>query len=324
MKMVLKIGETLAKAALGLSLTALSLGASNIIAAENEANDSYQNYHEGVSLLNLLNGLNLTEEQTRRILSINKEFKSERPNASPEDNAEAKAKAKKEMGKLYRYLLENPESEDKAILNNAVQAKRNIEKSSPKETAKLMSRMINGIENVLTPAQIEVVSNFKPCVAPPKDMRDPVRAGQAAVSSGAEKALEIARKASKEKMDELCQKASDKLIEHAMKKHELTDAEMNDIRKNVSNVLHTAATLSDTDFAIKKDELAEKLSPKEKNADAPGEKERNGKMKIAKFLLNPDIVIPVLEKRLEKAAPGGLKNGNTTGVSQSLPREKMT
>ena len=323
MDIMIKTCRMLAKAAFGISLASLSFSAVSQVAPQDDK-ASYQSYHEGVSLLNLLNGLNLTEAQSRRILAINKEFKDATPKTSPEDSAEAKEKARAELGKLYKFLLENPESEDKATLNAAVQAKRNVEKSSPKELAKLTSRMVNGIETALTPGQIEVVANFKPCTAPPKDLRDPVRAGQAATSGRAEKALDAARKVSKDKLDDLCQKVSDKLIDHAMKKRELTDAEMNGIRKNVSSVLHTASTLNDTDFAIQKDALAEKLSAKEKDADSPSDKERTQKMKIAKFLLNPDTVIPVLEKRLEKEAPGGLKSGKATGIVQPGYSQKMT
>ena len=45
------------------------------------------------------------------------------------------------------------------------------------------------LNQVLTPEQVQVVKNFTPCLNPPKDLRDPVRAGQAAAHGGLEKRL---------------------------------------------------------------------------------------------------------------------------------------
>ena len=42
-----------------------------------------------------------------------------------------------------------------------------------------MGKLEEKLTPVLTPEQIKVVENFLPCLIPPKELRDPVRAGKA-------------------------------------------------------------------------------------------------------------------------------------------------
>lgn len=51
------------------------------------------------------------------------------------------------------------------------------------------------LSQVLTPEQLQVVEDFKPCLIPPRDLKNPVRAGQASSNEHAVKRLRRLRAA---------------------------------------------------------------------------------------------------------------------------------
>lgn len=284
--------------------------------------DNLRKYSEGVSLLNLLNGLNLTDDQQKRILELNKELRTLRDGSLNSREAQAlTADKEKAMGELYNYLLANPEKEDKAIQGRAAKAEHALKVYRDENFKKLgpeVARVVKEVEGMLSSQQLEVVENFLPCIVPPKDMRDPVRAGQAKSSDATVKALEQARRLSdaKKDVDGFAQRTADAVIAGSEKKAKLSDDERKDVRERVVAAIKQAVKLSDTDFEIQKPLLAQKLEIVNKIEDLRNEIDQRNphanplqtrSSKVRQFLVNPDAVIPALESRLKNQAPGGLK-----------------
>lgn len=320
--------KTLASA---LAAVALSLALSTPAYAAARDGDKTRGYAEGVSLLNLLNGLNLSTEQLQRTLELNKELKALRDGALETPEAQAlEAEKEKALGALYAYLLDNPEKEDKEIQARAAKAEHAVKAFRDEAFKKLgpeFDRIAKEVEALLSSQQLAVVEDFAPCVVPPKDMRDPVRAGQAKSSDAGVKALEQARQlaAAKKDVDEFAKKAADRVVEASERKAKLEDAERQELRSRVVDAIKQAVKLSPTDFEIQKPLLAQKLEPVNRIDELRGEiKQRdphanpmlNAKNpKVVQFLVNPDVVVPVLEKRLRVSSPGGLKGAGGTGKS---------
>ena len=319
------------------TVAAFIVAAGMLIAASSFAgrqdSDSTRKYAEGVSLLNLLNGLNLSSEQMHKILDLNKELKTLRDDAFDGPKVKAMESEKEDaLNALYTYLMNNPEREDKAIQDRASKAEQKLKEYRDgvfKQLSAELERISKEVEGSLSSQQLDVVNDFKPCIVPPKDMRDPVRAGQAKSDEATVKALEKARELSKAKgdVDSFAQKVADKAIEHSEKKAKLSADEEKSIRNNVVATIKQAVKLSDTDFEIQKPLLAQKIEPVNKMEELKEEMNKRNPhadplqnargSKVVQFLVNPDTVIPVLEKRLQTAIPGGLKGANQTPGAKS-------
>lgn len=308
-----------------MTLAVLIPASAFIAKASAQESESLKTYRSGVSVMNLLNGLNLSVDQQRRILALNKRMQGLKDSIRDSDEAkELASKAEKEMGNLYSYLLANPEQEDRAVQTKAQKAadalKEHIDKEMVKATPEV-DRIVREIEATLSAQQLEVVKNFKSCIIPPKDLRDPVRAGQAQQSDAGIKALENARVAAKKgKLDETIERISERIIEHTLKKGNMFDSEIRAREAEIASVVKEAVKLNDTDFELKKAELAKRLEPAAKIEQLRKEIEMrsiktnpfasSGNSKVKTFLGNPDIVVPILERRLQAQAPGGLKKSD--------------
>ena len=140
-----------------------------------------------ISSINLLNGLHLSGEQVRRLLEINLEAEALR-NGYNAANAEKMAEAER----LYRELEESfaqdrpaPEESERIAQQLHVQL---IE--AERAYTEHIAELGNEIEAMLTEGQRRTLVEFKPCLIPPRDLREPSRAGQASPTSGGIKILE--------------------------------------------------------------------------------------------------------------------------------------
>ena len=113
---------------------------------------------------------------------------------------------------------------------------------------------------------MEVITTFNSCLIPPKELRDPVRAGQAKPSSPSVAHLTNLRKITDSKKYEAeLDKISGKMIEHTVKyKFKMTDAEIQARKIEMAAAAKEAREMSDTDFELKKNELAQKMDGENK------------------------------------------------------------
>jgi len=160
------------------------------------------------------------------------------------------------------------------------------------------------VRAVLTDTQQQVIRDYKPCLVPPKNLRDPVRIGQANDASASARQLERLRKVPPGRLEEAAERALAAEQEHLgpYKPDELAAR-----RKLLVETARASAAMSDTEFEIHKDELAEKIQPGDRKQELQhqlndGLAARGVPGKIARFLLLDEHVIPVLARRAGQLA----------------------
>jgi len=262
---------------------------------------------EDITLLNLVNGLNLTEDQIKQILQYNKEAQLLREQMETEN-------ARIITGVIDSY------SELKSTLEKNEGIPKDIERQAfmmEQEAKRINGELMAGVANIekemtdiLLESQVEVINNFNPCLIPPKDLKDPVRAGQAANS---EQGLDMLRRIRKippevyeEKKPEIVERHLEMIQKHTGK---LNDDEKKREAERLMKVLDKARAMSDKDFELNGPDLAKEfISESKKNLEKDKElqkelekihqERRGGPSRTGRFLINPKIM-PILEKRLE-------------------------
>lgn len=301
------------KSAVVFFTAAMLIGAGSpmLQAAEDE---NMKNYHAQISVQNLLNGLNLTAEQQKKILALN--YKLKKFNESELNDPKGKklkAEAEAAMKELNDYLAKNPEQENKAIQDkaaNAVHAQKDYSVQRAKQMKPEFDAYSKELSDTLTKEQLQVIATFKPCLVPPKDMRDPVRAGQASHGEHGEKALARLRKIKDPaKAKEAINKMADFVVKTTDERiYQMNDAQKAAKKEELIKILTQAQKLNDTDFELKKSEIMAAIKPEKGSRKTPEQVSAGfSDNKTVKFLLDPDIVIPILEKRIKSDNAGGLR-----------------
>jgi hypothetical protein len=125
------------------------------------------------------------------------------------------------------------------------------------------------IEKILTPSQLSLLGDFTCCITPPKNLKDPARVGQAAVSEGK---LELFRGV--RKIPESTWAFSRKII---LKRIEdglgaaypgISASERQADVEKAGKLLDQARALSDVDFELQKEDLAKEFNPRTAKAQA--------------------------------------------------------
>jgi hypothetical protein len=280
-------------------------------------------YHDAISTLNLINGLNLSEKQLKTLLLINKKIKQEEESFFNKEFYKLKSDKETAFEQLYNFLKDNPELENKKLQQEAVKANLALKdylQNRAKEIKDVLNRSAEKAAKVLSEEQLQVIDTFAPCIVPPDDLRDPVRAGQA--SQGNEKVVKILDRIRQLKdsraLNVAAEKIADKIID-ATNSHiyKMTLRETAERKTEIISLIKKVNTLNDTEWVLERDKILKKLLPdKDKlmNLYKSVEKRNphavsinglnNGR--IIKYLLQPDIAIPILESRLGKRN-GGLK-----------------
>lgn len=291
-------------------LLTLLLAAIFIISPVNSSGreiDEIDELRREITLLNLINGLNLTDSQSKELLKYADEAKVIKDSAKGEYdsmNGELKEAFTALRDNLYdKNLRPQHDIERRAAeINHRLKEKR-------EGVIKQIKDIEEKVKSILTPGQVEIVQNFKPCLIPPKDLKNPERAGQAFDSSPAEKLLERIRSIPEARYATVRNRITDKYI----KKIELHTGKMSEQEKEVKGAIFletvkSARAMSDEDFALNKRELALQISPDaEKDTlkkRIETEKSRKDIGKIGRLLLD-EKVITILEKRLEASKGEG-------------------
>ena len=239
---------------------------------------------DDINLLNLVNGLNLSVEQMEAILAAAREATAAAPTV---DDLQARRDA------LSTVL---------ARMESGVSFRR-VPIHRPKPIAG--SRQIEAVRTALTDAQQQVLLDYNPCLVPPKDLKDPVRVGQAHDRSGAVRMMERLRDIPEKKLGH----AVDETMRQVENRHGAFPEEERDaVRARLAEMVDRIRAMSDGEFALAKNDLAvesefldrKKAIEDETNATP----ESVVAQKIRKHLLHPRIV-PVLEERLADLRSAG-------------------
>jgi hypothetical protein len=160
------------------------------------------------------------------------------------------------------------------------------------------------VEQVLNEGQLQVLAEYKTCLIPPKNLKDPVRIGQATDNSQIERWLTRARKASSRRLQELVDLALEREQEHF---GELSPAQRRDRETQLLETARQAAAMSDVDFELNKAELAERIAPRDRLQEAKQEfdalsRARGMPGRVARFMLNPQFIKQLRQRGRQLAA----------------------
>ncbi|HBO83521.1 MAG: hypothetical protein A2073_00905 [Deltaproteobacteria bacterium GWC2_42_11] len=276
----------------------------------NEKNDVEELRRE-ITILNLINGLNLTDQQAKEILKYAIEAKAVKDPAM-QDYKSLESDFITALTHLRDNLYDKNSKPSADIERHAAILNHEI-KEKKEWVLKELKRIEEKVKSVLTPGQTEIVQTFKPCLIPPKDLKNPVRAGQAFDSSPAEKLLERTRSIPDKKYAEVVPIIANEYI-NRMESHmgEMTEAEKNIKTSLLLKAIDKARNMTDEEFVLNKRELAMYITPDDGNKKPDHINSRLVMGNIGRFLLD-EKVITILEKRLKLS-----KGQNHTGSSGLL------
>jgi len=242
-----------------------------------------------IKILNLLNGLELSREQMKFILSKAKEAKKLR------EEMEAKLKP---YESLYLDTLRNLKRE---LIKGGVidgRLRRQVgrmqvqKKKIMRDYYDKLFKLAEEVEKNLQDYQLNALSSYKPCLIPPKEGN---RIGQAENYRALERILMEIREAP-ESVYALKKEEWAEEIVKAGKLHssfKIVDEEKE--KERIIKIFEEARALSDVEFALEKSNLARKLK---ENFTVP-HLSFGVKNKILNYLLAPEV-IPLLEEKLRK------------------------
>ncbi len=250
---------------------------------------------EEISLLNLLRGLYLSKDQVRKISDLARQAQKLR-DAAVGPFLKEKERVLKTFSGLRDSLYLAPGAEKEA----QEQAKKldHEMKDALGGVQDRISQMETEVDGILTDAQACIIDDFKPCLIPPKDLRNPVRVGQANDTPGAlGKAADLIWAAP----DGLWKTRGSKLLETLATRLEEESGAMSgtmkaDVRRRIGEIAARIRNTSDVDYAVKRGDLA-----KEFLLIDPGKALKQGHKKIGKngrWLLS-DTAARILPRWLE-------------------------
>jgi len=266
-----------------------------------------------ISLLNLINGLHMSKEQMKKVYDLNLQLEAEKVEHYFA-TLRVLSYVESVRSKLYKELIAGRQSDDwvkkAARTDKMLRECRNM-------SYKCYEELAPKVEKVFTDAQKEIINTFDPCTVPPRDLRKPVRAGQAPNQEKIFRALRALRKMPQWRQRRVIEQATDRHIRSVKEHTNLTPEEERREWERVKKLLHKIASMDDVDFELKKQELVNELvygSPvkaiKEKKKQLEELGREIGKTgqkryryspkynRVVRFFLDPPVVIPVLRDKM--------------------------
>ncbi len=175
-------------------------------------------------------------------------------------------------------------------------------------------------ESVLRPGQLEVLDTYKPCLLPPKDLKNPVRVGQANDASQQARWLDRARQVPPARVARMIDRMIDNELKHT---GPLTDCQRRDREQLVAETVRKAAALSDVDYALNREDLAEQIQPPDRKAELTSEIETMQRRRLlpgrtSRMLLNADFA-RVLMTRYEQLSTDALASHSRSPATRVAP-----
>lgn len=214
------------------------------------------NVVEEISLLNLLRGIYLNEEQARVIADLAVKAETIRQAGFEEiKKLNSIPVMQKLRDELYTALAENPPAVRKEVVK--------LDNQAHQLTGKVLHQIAeleDEVKKVLTHGQQNIFWSFVPCIVPELDLENPVRTGQAAASSRLMPAVDLIRKTS----EEMWKKHGQAYIDHMLKVIEqdvgrMTGDTREDLRRRLVKQAWKIREMKEADFLIHRSKLAEEL-----------------------------------------------------------------
>lgn len=212
-----------------------------------------------VSLLNLINGLNLDSSQLKRLAGLNRRA-GEIRNSAVEKARPLSDRFVVAMEKLKSALID--ESNQSETLGQEAAGLKHELKEIAGECIAEVANLADQAEKILSDTQRMVMENFKPCIIPPRNFKDPVRVGQAASSAVKEKILKKVRQMPEKQYMTRKEKLIDRFIVRSEKRlGSLSNDEKSTLRKRAIEMTDRVRAMEDADFQADLGKLAEELKP---------------------------------------------------------------
>lgn len=242
-----------------------------------------------ISLLNLLNGLYLTEDQLERLVDL-----SRRADAFREELLQSWRIDETERIDSFRKLREElayGADVDEEVKRAAVRRHRSARDLRDRFKLQLAG-LAEEAEAVFTDGQREIIAGFKPCFTPPRDLENPERAGQAEAAGGVVMVLSRLRAVPPERYARIQERIIDRHMDRFRTHGGFhTEEELEAELRRISELIDRAVEADDVDFEMKKDEFARDFKPEE---DRPA---FSARQKVARFFLGAGST-GVLEDKL--------------------------
>jgi len=253
-----------------------------------------------INLLNLMNGLHLERTQ---LTAIGKAARAcVTPDTRAADDAERVA-ALRDVRDALRRSEAVPAAARAKLQSDAEKRGAGYLTARRRELEEARGKGVDALVDVLTPEQGEVIRTYAPCLVPPMNLRDPVRAGQANDTEALEALVDRLRALD---LSGDAHAAAERVVA-GIELHDgkLPAAERSARIALVVSVAREAQSLDDIAYAARRADLARRLCPidrmetlKERLLALDGE-EKVIREKIAAFLLDPRIV-PLVNDRIER------------------------
>ncbi|MBI2919629.1 MAG: hypothetical protein HYY18_00940 [Planctomycetes bacterium] len=272
--------------------------------------ESVDNLSQDITLLNLVNGLNLSKAQMTRVIALSREAQAVRDETFRK-NGEKIREYESALRELRETLAAGgriPRDLEVRVQSREAELK-NIKMAYFERLRAIETRLREG----LSAAQIGVIEPFNPCIIPPQELKDPVRVGQSASETrDLEDALYTIRAIPEKSWKPVATAIFEMFL--SFEEHILGAFEPAKRASEIERLLlvgERARGLTDEEFEVEKGKLAvEVIQPihdfqyRAQELQADFMRAAGGLSKTGKYLLNPRIV-PILEERLALKVDGG-------------------
>ena len=245
--------------------------------------EEIRSLRDEISLLNLLRGLYLSKPQVERLHGLAMQAAKDRESVSTRLLA-SKDDLQASLTKLRNALFDPPGFE--VEVQNQANTLNHRMKEAVGELKDRLAAMEDKAEGILTSSQRAIVEGFKPCLIPPRDLRNPVRVGQAGGQAGLfGKVADLVRGAP----DDIWKASGPSIVKRlaALMESEsgaMTPAMKGDMEKRLHQVAANIRSLDDIDYAVQRDDLAAQLQLINPHEALKQGHRKTGK--IAQFLLS--------------------------------------
>jgi hypothetical protein len=250
--------------------------------------DNITGMQKEIQILNLINGLELSENQMNFILEKAKKTEKIKDNFYKEISNE------KTTHQILNQLKENRMENEE--IPNELRKRVHYAEEKMRDYRLIMHESIenlaNEVENMLDPNQIYQLEHYIPCLIPPPGE---INIGQSEKPSGIIQQLKRIRQIPDWLYETKKYDIVDKTVEK-MKKHLPRGTEFNENaeRQRILGLFDEIRAISDIDFALKNEEYANELKGKYFIKKIP----LNLSLRIERFLLDP-LIIPILEEKIK-------------------------
>ena len=248
--------------------------------------------HKDIILLNLINGLYLTPEQTASLIEKIEEAEVVRADFLQSIDHH-KNDIENVLKNVRQELLNGEQIEED--LKKRVHKMKEIQHQLEDEQGEKLHLIETDLKTVLTPNQLIVIEEYKPCTIPPA--RGKIGQSEDVSAQGISRLLTRIRRMPRDRYELL----NDMFIDRHIEKIErrlgvMTDEEKLSVKKKMLAGFERARTLSDQEYLIEKTELARRLLPDDRKNKIL---RKNDLGKLGHFMLNPAL-LPLLKKMVRQ------------------------